>query len=69
MIIALAIVPVIASLGISLRKYLRGRRGRTIKLEIDGSSLELNSVNAKDAERIVADFISRHSRTAQKEEQ
>ncbi len=68
MIIAVAsAAPVITSLVISLRKYLTGRRGRSIKIEINGDSLELTAANAADAKRIIADFIARHSRAAQEE--
>jgi hypothetical protein len=49
----------------ALRRWLSAGHGvrRTVKIEIDGDTLELSEVSAADQDRLVDLFVRRHSET------
>jgi hypothetical protein len=54
-------VPVIVSIIASLRKYLAGRRTRSVRLTIDGDVLNLEKLTKEEQELIIDTWIARHA--------
>jgi hypothetical protein len=50
----------IAAVVRTLQGWLARDSGRTVKLELDGDSIEVSGVSSADQERLIAAFIERH---------
>jgi hypothetical protein len=52
---------VLTSLTKTVQRWLAGRGDRTVRLELDGDSIELTGASARDQERLVELWIARHA--------
>jgi hypothetical protein len=41
--------------------WLSGRRGRSVKLEMDGDVLELSGISSKQQDQLIDAWLSRHA--------
>jgi hypothetical protein len=44
-----------------VQSWLGNRKGRSIKLELEGDSIEVSGISAGDQRELIAAFIARHS--------
>lgn len=45
----------------TVQSWLAGHHGRTVKVEIDGDTLEMTGVSSSDQQRLIDAWISRHT--------
>jgi hypothetical protein len=45
----------------AIRGWLRGHRGRRVRIELDGDVLELSSASDEEHDRLVTNWIERHA--------
>jgi hypothetical protein len=46
----------------TVQTWLSGQRGRTVKLQLDGDTIELTGASSRDQDRLVEAWIERHAR-------
>ena len=54
----------LAAFAKTIQGWLTSRQTRTVRLELDGDSIELNGVSSRDQERLVELWIGRHTAEA-----
>jgi hypothetical protein len=54
----------LAAFAKTVQGWLTSRQSRTVKLELDGDSIELDGVSSRDQERLVELWIGRHTAEA-----
>ena len=47
----------------TVQNWLTGQRGRTVKLQVDGDTIELTGASSRDQERLVDAWIERHAQS------
>jgi hypothetical protein len=52
---------VLGSVIAAIRSWLGGSPGRSIKLELDGDTLELTGISSKEQRRLVDEWLQRHT--------
>jgi len=55
---------VLAAFTGAVQRWLTGKQNRTIKLELDGDTIELTGASSRDQERLVEVWIERHATRA-----
>jgi hypothetical protein len=47
----------------AVQSWLGSRKGRSVKLELDGDSIEVTGMSASDQRELIDAFVVRHTRT------
>lgn len=62
LIVALAkTAPALASVIGTIRSWLSGDRGRSVKIQLGGDTLEVTGASSDEQERLISTFIARHA--------